>query len=179
MLRWILFVTIFVTVMLFLTSSSCENMSSLNNEAVQNIASVFNSPKPIFGNLQINGNLTVTGSCNIVPKGMITPFFGTTIPQGWAICDGTNGTPNMSMRFLLGNAPKYRSDYPLAQYGGSTSVALTDGSTQTKTPSYGISYATTLSRPNQVIGNIDYVVDGTQPIYLYPSYYCLLYIMKL
>lgn len=37
----------------------------------------------------------------IFPKGMIMMFSGTTIPQGWALCDGSNGTPNLIARFIL------------------------------------------------------------------------------
>ena len=35
-------------------------------------------------------------------KGMIIMFSGTSIPLGWALCDGTGGTPNLSGRFILG-----------------------------------------------------------------------------
>lgn len=149
MLRWIFFVTVFVAVMLFLTSSSCENMSSLTNEGVQNIASVFNTSNSTFGNLKINGNLTFsqTGSFNIIPSGMITPFFGVIPPPGWVICDGTNGTPNLSMRFLLGGAPNYRSDYPLTHYGGSASVVLTIDTIPSHTHRTGIAFTSGGSQP--------------------------------
>jgi hypothetical protein len=34
--------------------------------------------------------------------GMIVMWSGTaeTIPEGWAICDGTNGTPNLIDKFI-------------------------------------------------------------------------------
>lgn len=37
----------------------------------------------------------------IFPKGMIMMFSGTTIPSGWVLCDGNNGTPNLIARFIL------------------------------------------------------------------------------
>ena len=37
-----------------------------------------------------------------VQKGTIVAFWGTTAPQGWAICDGTNGTPDLRGVFLRG-----------------------------------------------------------------------------
>ncbi|NDO82514.1 hypothetical protein CJP72_17535 [Citrobacter sp. NCU1] len=35
---------------------------------------------------------------------MIMMFSGTTIPQGWVLCDGNNGTPNLIDRFILGGS---------------------------------------------------------------------------
>ena len=45
-----------------------------------------------------------------LPVGTILPYTGnlSDIPVGWHLCDGTNGTPDLSGRFLEGttNAPK-------------------------------------------------------------------------
>jgi microcystin-dependent protein len=40
----------------------------------------------------------------MVPKGAIIMWAGTlsTIPPGWQLCDGTNGTPDLRDRFILG-----------------------------------------------------------------------------
>jgi microcystin-dependent protein len=35
--------------------------------------------------------------------GMITAFFGSSVPTGWSLCDGTNGTPDLRSRFILGS----------------------------------------------------------------------------
>ncbi len=37
-------------------------------------------------------------------RGMMTPFHGSAadIPDGWQICNGTNGTPNLVDRFIMG-----------------------------------------------------------------------------
>lgn len=39
-----------------------------------------------------------------LPRGTILPWYGTqkSVPNGWAICDGRNGTPDMRNRFLMG-----------------------------------------------------------------------------
>ena len=39
-----------------------------------------------------------------LPYGMITLWYGTiaSIPSGWALCDGTNGTPNLTNTFVIG-----------------------------------------------------------------------------
>lgn len=38
-----------------------------------------------------------------IPKGMIVAFTGLSVPSGWAICNGTNGTPDLTTRFLVGD----------------------------------------------------------------------------
>lgn len=37
-----------------------------------------------------------------VPAGVIVMWSGSTPPAGWALCDGTNGTPDLKNRFILG-----------------------------------------------------------------------------
>ena len=37
-----------------------------------------------------------------IPKGTIVMWSGTDIPDGWALCDGLNGTPDLSGRFVMG-----------------------------------------------------------------------------
>lgn len=57
-----------------------------------------------------------TTGAGAVPSGTIVMFYGMTIPAGWNLCDGTNGTPNMIGMFPLG-----------AQYSGGTSTANSNG----------------------------------------------------
>ena len=38
----------------------------------------------------------------IIQKGTIIYFNGDDIPEGWALCDGTNGTPDLRDKFILG-----------------------------------------------------------------------------
>lgn len=55
-----------------------------------------------------------------IPKGVIVMWSGTlaTIPAGWALCDGTNGTPNLIGRFVFGAANAGAT-------GGSNNLTLT------------------------------------------------------
>ena len=39
--------------------------------------------------------------------GMILMYTGTTAPTGWALCDGTNGTPNLRDKFIVGSGSTY------------------------------------------------------------------------
>ncbi|RAX01788.1 MULTISPECIES: phage tail protein [unclassified Photorhabdus] len=41
-------------------------------------------------------------SNNVLPKGIIVMFSGSDIPDGWALCDGKNDTPDLIDRFILG-----------------------------------------------------------------------------
>lgn len=56
----------------------------------------------------------------LFPKGTIIMFNGASseIPEGWAICDGSNGTPNLIGRFI-------KSDSSSGQTGGANEVTLT------------------------------------------------------
>ena len=77
----------------------------------------------ITGNLGVNGTLTINGSSGTsgqvlvsqgsgeVPKwgdafvsGMIMLWSGATneVPSGWALCNGSNGTPDLRDRFVVG-----------------------------------------------------------------------------
>ena len=40
---------------------------------------------------------------SIVPKGGIIMFSGEKPPPGWALCDGTNGTPDLRDKFVMGS----------------------------------------------------------------------------
>jgi len=70
--------------------------NALTAESLSNIASIYNKDKMIVKDLDVTGNLSV------VPKGVIVAWNGSTPPTGWALCDGTNGTPNLKGRFILG-----------------------------------------------------------------------------
>tara|TARA_B100000768_G_C11280715_1_gene378429 strand:- start:1758 stop:2540 length:783 start_codon:yes stop_codon:yes gene_type:complete len=48
----------------------------------------------------VPGNLEIKGGLNILPKGCIVAWNGTTAPAGWAMCDGKNGTPDLRGRFI-------------------------------------------------------------------------------
>ena len=71
---------------------------------------------------------TVLASLNaasggIIPSGGIIIWSGasTAIPDGWLLCDGTNGTPDLRDRFVIGAG----SSYSVAAKGGSKTKTLT------------------------------------------------------
>jgi hypothetical protein len=48
-------------------------------------------------------NIFVFFGVDMIPAGIISLWSGSiaTIPSGWALCDGTNGTPNLLNRFVV------------------------------------------------------------------------------
>ena len=58
-----------------------------------------------------------------IPAGLISLWSGSigSIPSGWNLCDGSNGTPNLTDRFIVGAG----STYAVNGAGGATSVTLT------------------------------------------------------
>ncbi|WP_406242339.1 phage tail protein [Tissierella carlieri] len=59
-----------------------------------------------------------------VPKGIIVMWSGTvaSIPVGWILCDGTNDTPNLKDRFIMGGT----TDGTINKTGGQNEVTLTE-----------------------------------------------------
>ena len=63
---------------------------------------------------------------SIFVQGMIIMWNSTvaTIPTGFVLCDGSNGTPDLRGRFVVGHHPN-NNDYDINDTGGSESVTLT------------------------------------------------------
>ena len=110
----LLIISLFVVliVIYYLLSKKKEHLT--NDEALQNITSLYNSANMSVTNLNVTGhgkimnldvsNINVTNLSVTNWKGIIVAFSGdvTNIPSGWALCDGTNGTPDLRGRFILG-----------------------------------------------------------------------------
>ena len=74
-----------------------------------------------------SGTLTVDSVDNAhVPTGVIMLWYGdsTDVPNGWVICDGNNGTPNLSGRFVVGSGNNTETTYTENQLGGQDSYTL-------------------------------------------------------
>lgn len=59
---------------------------------------------------------------DIVPTGVITMWYGSiaSIPSGWYLCNGSNGTPDLRDRFIVGAG----TTYAVAATGGSANAIL-------------------------------------------------------
>lgn len=60
----------------------------------------------------------------LVPTGTIIMWSGAaaTVPDGWALCDGNNGTPDLRDRFIVGAG---NATYPVGAKGGEAAHTLT------------------------------------------------------
>ncbi len=71
---------------------------------------------------------------DVLPAGVIVVWSGTidSVPVGWFLCDGNNGTPNLKGRFILGSNPHANRNTSLSTQevgntGGEETVTLTVG----------------------------------------------------
>ena len=121
--------------------------------------------------ITINGARVATTQhiTNAIPYGVIVAYYSSTnIPNGWALCDGNNSTPDLRGRFILGSNPLSSGtsnglDYNIVNVSGgeenvSSFTTITGASSTT---------LATISSTNIISFNN------------MPPYYVLVYIMKI
>ena len=145
---------------------------------------------------------TQSSSGTTIPTGLISLWYGSigSVPTGWYLCDGTNGTPDLRDRFIVGAG----NTYAVTASGGSTDAivvththtatstdsghthnlvatsgaSLNGGGSQTipQTPSNNTTFTSNSSTANisTTINNAG--VSGTNANL--PPYYALAYVMK-
>ena len=83
------------------------------------------------GNTTFDNNVTISGMMTVkstgsftgygtIPIGGIIMWSGSTVPDGWALCDGSNGTPDLRGKFIMG---KNKAN-EISSYGGREYVTL-------------------------------------------------------
>lgn len=142
----------------------------------------------MYNNNQVGGSDASTGAS--IPTGGIIIWSGAAdqIPDGWALCDGNNGTPNLQDRFVLCAG----TSHAVGSTGGAEEVTLTVAQIPKHShsiscwPSPPDSGALTASLPtliqhtsSQPININTSNVGLSQPHPNIPPYYTLAYIMKL
>lgn len=87
-------------------------INNIYNEDIDAIKTLQNFATNIMSSegLIIDKNITLTGTFNFLPIGIIICYYppnqtSISAPVGWAICNGTNGTPNLAGRFIGGYDP--------------------------------------------------------------------------
>ena len=89
------------------------------------------------GNVTVNGTLAATTFSGVttVPVGGIIMFSGTisSLDAAWAICDGTNGTPNLTDTFVMGTATQSE----IGDTGGSADAIVVNHTHTASTNSAG------------------------------------------
>jgi hypothetical protein len=120
-----------------------------------------------------------------LPNGIICMWKGSaaTVPTGWALCDGANGTPNLQNRFIVAAGPTYGQ----GTTGGSATANIAH------THPFSATTSTEVANDNVaddiggvgVVGTHPHTVSGTTgsggsaTLAILPPYYALCYIMKL
>jgi microcystin-dependent protein len=132
-----------------------------------------------------NGNL---GSIQF-PKGMIVIWNGlsTSVPAGWALCNGENGTPDLRGKFVLGVNPNSQNETyrTIGRDGGSETNTLTVPQLPAHThssPSFDGNNSCTCGGGGcacSVQRNGTGSTGEGQPVNNMPPYLVLAYIMKL
>lgn len=138
---------------------------------------------------------SVESTSSSVPQGSIIPWYGSSgnIPNGFALCDGKNGTPDLRDRFLVGAG----NLYTLGNTGGENSHQLTVAEMPSHQHDSGWgehqSYDTPFGRSNYRVGSrmgsgksdwdnagwLTSSTGGNQPHENRPPYYALYFLMKL
>ncbi|WP_461632731.1 hypothetical protein [Labilibaculum euxinus] len=134
----------------------------------------------------------------IVPRGLISMWSGdqASLPRGWNLCDGTNGTPDLRGRFIVGAGGTYTP----GDNGGKDSITLSSSQLPTHSHSAGslqlsdtqlVDYissnnntltnkdnisAGVAAKSVSITGNTGSIGDG-ETIDIRPKYYALAYIM--
>jgi microcystin-dependent protein len=93
----------------------------------------------------IQGIQGPAGTNASLPAGIIVMWSGTlaTVPSGWALCDGTNGTPDLMDRFVVsarfdaGGGGNNISNFNIGHTGGANSVTITTNNLPSHTHSIG------------------------------------------
>jgi microcystin-dependent protein len=92
------------------------------SSAVIYAAQIFFSTGTVISSSEVNANFSELYSGMANMKGIIVMWSGAVadIPTGWALCDGTNGTPDLRDRFVVGAGWSYNP----ADTGGANTVLL-------------------------------------------------------
>ena len=111
------------------TNDEKSDYTIFNNSDRKNIIA---GDTKIYGDVEVNGKTVFTKHVDvkstidgIFPKGMVVMWAGDIdkIPNGWSLCNGTNGTPDLRGRFVLGHGDAPYNE--IGNKGGSEKVSLT------------------------------------------------------
>lgn len=144
-------------------------------------ASTVGAVKPGTG-LSVDASGALSLAASGIPSGVICMWSGssTSIPAGWVLCNGANGTPNLTDKFVLGAG----ATYAVGATGGEKTHTLTTSEMPSHNHSNG-AYATGVYAGGSSDGGPGFTGvtstgsnGGGQPHNNMPPYYALCFIMK-
>jgi microcystin-dependent protein len=97
-------------------------------------------------------SISLPAGFGLVPTGGIIMWSGSvaSIPTGWALCNGSSGTPDMRDRFVVGAG----NSYAVGDTGGANSVTLTEAQMPAHTHTFSGSTNTTGAHIHPITGDI-------------------------
>lgn len=148
----------------------------------------------------INKALFDLVSKHLIPTGIICMWSGVAVPSDWHLCDGTNGTPDLRNRFIVGAG----NEYTIGDVGGEREHTLTVEEMANHTHAIGSAEVSKTYKAGQFsaytgtyplvdendnggtstisMGKHTHTIDSTggdKPHENRPPYYALAYIMKI
>ena len=123
-----------------------DNKLHIDFGAFANLAYIANELQNENG-LIIPGDVKVKGKFNYLPIGSIIAFNSSEAPEGWAICNGENGTPDLRNRFILGSGKNF-----VGKTGGEENVTLT----QNQMPKHNHTMSNNGSHSHRTIDNFNH-----------------------
>jgi len=130
----ILFLLI-IFAMFFVINNQVFKKEGFEADSVATLASMYTTSEghlkitnlTVGQNIEANGKITAGDWSDIIPRGVVVSYTGTTAPNGWALCNGENDTPDLRSRFILGASPLRMDDLSIRQInqtGGAEKVQL-------------------------------------------------------
>jgi len=175
-----------------LTAANATFSGELSASSVNVSKSVSAGSLTVNGDATVSGNLAVSGSISgfgVAPVGCIIMWYGSqdSIPTGWVLCDGSNGTPDLRGRFVVGAGKSYHVN----KTGGEEEHTLTIAEMPNHSHNYkftGADIAGSFKKSNYFYcqenpynlenhGDTE-ATGGNQPHNNMPPYYALCFIMR-
>lgn len=216
----IIYILLFITILLALYTFFYFNTSVVKNSSQFSIPLKSTDPIPKSTIVEMpSHNIFSINSGNLrmisFPTGMIMIWYpidksitslsllSSSIPIGWAVCDGTNGTPDLRGRFVLmpqddivpTSSQKWSSIHPIGSTGGNESHILTIAEMPSHNHAGGnttaLSVNSSANNGAQLLFGMGSPgtwcsaygqtnpTGGSLPHNILPPYYTLVYIMRL
>ena len=184
----IIILTLFylISILFYIIFLYPDNKENYSNEGIQNMYSMFKN-KEYTSNDIINFNKNFLLKNNLIfPTGSVIMYNNNNIPEGWALCNGTNGTPDLRGFFIKGwgkDKLKYKKNNlnkNITQKHLPSHYKITDIYTENYIHDFPINYFIINKSNDTFYTTTGYgLYDKEKKIFISPPYYKLNYIIKL